>query len=179
MARRFLETELSETPKGRTEKEESVYTIPYRACPECRKASVQTKDGPVEMDPAAVERVEAEAEKVHIRAEEELTPFEAEPKSADGASERVDKPNTPALRKKVLLRDGRVCANPSCRAQASHSHHIKYRAKGGRTHLPNEVGLCSLCHALVHIGHLKIEGNPIDGLSFRAAAPSPLGSKKT
>ena len=49
----MLETELSETPKGRTEKEESVYTILYHSCPDCRKTSIQTRDGPVDMDPAA------------------------------------------------------------------------------------------------------------------------------
>ncbi len=30
--------------------------------------------------------------------------------------------------------------------------------------------ICSLCHALVHDGRLRIEGNPIDGLRWIAAA---------
>ena len=76
MARRMLETDPAQTPEGRREKEESLYTILYHSCPSCRKASVQTVDGPVEIDRAIVERVEEEAEKVTsgLRRSSILTP---------------------------------------------------------------------------------------------------------
>jgi len=171
MARRMLETDPAQTPEGRREKEESLYTILYHSCPSCRKASVRTVDGPVEIDRAIVERVEEEAEKVHIGPQEELDPDAAEASDVEEPATGLDKPNTATLRKKVVLRDGKVCANPNCGGRvALHCHHIKYRACGGKTVLVNEICLCSLCHALVHDGRLRIEGNPIDGLRWITAA---------
>ncbi|MBI4585834.1 MAG: hypothetical protein HY717_17635, partial [Planctomycetes bacterium] len=38
---------------------------------------------------------------------------------------------------------------------------------GGKTVLSNTLLLCEVCHACVHLGLLKIEGNPFTGLVFR------------
>ena len=46
--------------------EKSLYTILYHKCPECRRASLPTSEGPVGIDAEVVERVEADARKVVI-----------------------------------------------------------------------------------------------------------------
>jgi len=71
MARRMLDTEPQATPKGRTEKESSIYTVLYHQCQSCGASSLPTADGPVEIDREVVERVAAEARKVTIEPEEE------------------------------------------------------------------------------------------------------------
>src|SRR5207249_902539 len=71
LAERMLETDatapqLSPPPRGRSEREESIFTILYRVCPDCRKSHVWGSDGPVEVSSEVVERVEGEAKKVTI-----------------------------------------------------------------------------------------------------------------
>ncbi len=119
--------------------------------------------------------MEGEAERVEIRPEEEL--------AGEGRvvpDEDRDRPNPPQLVKKVRLRDGRVCSNPLCRRRTGlHAHHIEFRAHGGRTVLSNEKLVCSLCHGLLHQGLLRIEGDPLRGVTFhpvfRRGAKSSLG----
>ncbi|MBI4583330.1 MAG: HNH endonuclease [Planctomycetes bacterium] len=135
-----------------------------------------------------VERVEPEANKVTITPEEELAGAsrpEAPLPGAQGAPEpkpgprpepasktvpkaERDKPNTALLVKKVRLQEGGVCGNPGYRRRGiCHVHHLQFRMNGGKTVLSNTLLLCKFCHAAVHLGLLKIEGNPFSGLVFR------------
>src|SRR6185503_5722183 len=67
------------------------------------------------------------------------------------------------------LRDGGCCAN--CKRKLGlHAHHIRFRSKGGRTVLANELCVCVSCHSLIHAGILKVTGNPIDGITFHTRA---------
>ncbi len=138
-------------------------------CPQCRKASLPTADGPIELPPEVVERVEPEANKVTITPEEELegTSQQApEPKPVPKAER--DRPNPAPLVKKVRLREAGICGNPGCRRRGiCHVHHLEYRVNGGKTVLSNILLLCEFCHAAVHLGLLKIEGNPFTRLVFR------------
>ncbi|MCC6783029.1 MAG: HNH endonuclease [Planctomycetes bacterium] len=67
-----------------------------------------------------------------------------------------DHATPPALRTRVLARDGHACAN--CRGRRGlHAHHVIWRSKGGESSLRNLVTLCSRCHALVHEGFLDVQ----------------------
>ena len=59
----------------------------------------------------------------------------------------------PAIREKVLARDGHRCRAPGCRAiRFLEVHHVRPRQHGG-THRPeNLVTLCSRCHRFLHAG---------------------------
>jgi len=171
-AQRQLATRPDCTVEGRTEREDSMYNILYHVCPQCRTASLPDPDWRVEIPPEVVERVEGEAHKVTLHPEEER-----KSDSARADLERSDKqnqtkdlypPNNPTLVRKVRLRDGCVCANPHCRRRLElQAHHIVFRREGGATALWNEVALCSVCHSLVHMGYLQVDGNPLTGLRWK------------
>jgi hypothetical protein len=77
------------------------------------------------------------------------------------------RPNTPALTRKVLLRDGLRCANPFCRRELGlHAHHIQLRSENGESALWNEVAVCPVCHAVYHAGLLTVKGDPLEGLRW-------------
>ncbi len=142
MAKMLLETNPAEGGCVRLPREESIYTILYRLCPDCRKANVATPEGPVEIPTEVVERVEPEAVKTTIAPEEE------EPQGRSMPLGERDRPNTPELVRKVVLRDGQKCANPMCRRTLGlHAHHLQFRSLGGRTALFNESALCPTCHS--------------------------------
>jgi 5-methylcytosine-specific restriction endonuclease McrA len=122
-------------------------SIAYQCCPDCRRARMQTRDGFVEVDRAEAERYEGSAETVVL-----------------------DGPTPPRLRRRVLAREGGRCANPRCHHAADHCHHIVFRSRGGRTEEANEVAVCTTCHALVHAGLLRVQGNAEQQLHWLPAA---------
>ncbi|MGE3167129.1 MAG: HNH endonuclease, partial [Planctomycetota bacterium] len=154
--------------------------IVYHSCRECRAASVQTEDGPVSVEPDRIARLSAAADTVDIStgdvpsggvsiedisteeastgdistgdaSSEEESPAEKEAGTAPLPDGLRDAPNSAALSRKVILRDGARCANPACGSKRRlHAHHIIFRARGGRTVLANEVAVCDRCHALIH-----------------------------
>ena len=81
-----------------------------------------------------------------------------------------DKPNTPAIRQRVLSRDGVRCRAPGCsnRAQLA-SHHVVWRSHGGATTVDNEVGVCTSCHSLIHEGLLHVKVSAPAGLEWLGA----------
>ncbi|MBI4584700.1 MAG: hypothetical protein HY717_11860 [Planctomycetes bacterium] len=178
MSKRLLETDLAGDPAAgggppatsgaRVEREDSLFTILYVLCPECRKASLPTAEGPIELPPEVVERVEPEAKKVTITLEEELagafrpeaplpgtqgaqkptTEPRPEPAPKPVPKAERDRPNTALLVKKVRLRESGVCGNPGCRRRLHlHAHHLEFRLYGGKTVLSNSLLLCEYCHA--------------------------------
>jgi hypothetical protein len=171
--RRYLETEPGTValhdpapgPAGRREGSEPPYTILYHQCPDCRRSHIATPDGLEEVEPEVVERVEGEAERVEINpAEEAIDAAPSEPVE-------IDPPNTPQLTRRVLLRDLLRCANPHCgRSCGLHAHHIRWRSRGGRTALSNEVAVCVRCHALIHEGLLTVTVDPDGTLRWVAKA---------
>jgi hypothetical protein len=154
------------------EREDSPYLVLYRLCRRCRNPQVMTSEGPVEVPPEVVERVEDGARKAEILPEEE-TPPAAAAAPASPPERPIDRPNTPALLRKLHLRDGRQCSSPFCRTRSElQGHHLEPRAEGGRTKLWNEVLLCKRCHAAVELGYLQIRGTPAEGLVFSTRADS-------
>jgi hypothetical protein len=165
VAQRIIETDC--LLSDRVEKKGPLSTILYRHCPACRISHVVTKDGPMEVPPEVIERAEAEADKVVISPEEELGP---EARGTVPKAER-DKPNTPALTRRVLLRDNGVCANTYCSHRAGlNAHHVIWRSKGGKTEIWNEISLCRGCHTLVHAGLLRITSTELGEVKFEPRA---------
>ncbi|MGE3165844.1 MAG: HNH endonuclease [Planctomycetota bacterium] len=170
--------------------------IVYHSCRECRTASVQTEDGLVSVEPDRIARLSAVADTVDIStgavpsggnsiedtstrvistgvnsigdaSSEKGSPTdkEADTPLPDGL---LDAPNSAALSRKVILRDGARCANPACGSKRRlHAHHIIFRARGGRTVLANEVAVCDRCHALIHADRLEVSGTIDGGLEWR------------
>jgi 5-methylcytosine-specific restriction endonuclease McrA len=117
--------------------------IAYQQCPDCKRSRVATRDGFLEVPEAEVARFEGSAERVSI-----------------------DGPTPPALRRRVMAREGGRCGNPRCGNRADHCHHIVFRSEGGKTELANEVAVCATCHALVHAGLLRVSGVAGEGLTW-------------
>jgi hypothetical protein len=156
-------------------------------CSECRRAGLDTAEGRVEVSGAVIGRIEGDARKEEIALAEEgaeggrgaVVESGVGPGAEHGRVAGRDSPETrpeegldratpPALRRRILLRDGARCANPSCRAAAEHCHHIVFRSRGGRSALRNETSVCGRCHALIHAGLLTVAGDPAVGLRWRA-----------
>ena len=182
LARRFLMDRVDEDARadgsldhGPVDPEKSLYTILYHKCPECRRASLPTSEGPVEIDANVVERVEGDARKVVIE-DHEQRPDDGggSAEGGDGGKEQpreIDRPNPPSLVRKIHLRDGRTCSNPGCeRRNGLHAHHIVERARGGATAVYNEILVCNCCHALLHAGHLTAQGSPVEGVAWTVSA---------
>jgi len=149
MVQRMLETDPVGTPKGRVEKDGSIYDILYRVTDGTR-AQVITDEGPVEVPIEHVKRIEDEANKVKIRPEDE-----AEEEKRPG-SPAIDRPTPKSLRRKVLYADGRRCVVCG-RKLGLQVDHRKERSKGGRTRMRNLGTLCRYCHSVKTQGLLTLE----------------------
>ncbi len=145
----------------RVPRDAALHTILYHRCVDCGKAHLPTPEGPVEIPGEVVDRIESEARKVALDEPDVVAP------ATPPASTERDKPNTYTIVKKVMLRDGLTCSNPACRRRLGlHAHHIKFRSEGGRTTPSNEILVCACCHAGIHMGLLKLEGDPLTGLKW-------------
>jgi hypothetical protein len=138
----------AEEIERRSEGGTAQYALVYHTCPECRRAKLQTEDGFVEVDREEIERVEGEAVVETITSDEDA----------------LDRPTPPAMRRKVVLREGERCANPHCQHPAEQCHHIIHRSKGGNTVFENIVATCRRCHAMIHAGLLRVSGRPGEDL---------------
>ena len=84
----------------------------------------------------------------------------------------------PAVRRKVLRRDGGRCVVPGCRhATNVDIHHLTLRSEGGGHDEDGLVVLCSAHHRAQHRGHLLIEGRVSTGLRFRHADGRGYGAE--
>ncbi|MCC6783122.1 MAG: HNH endonuclease [Planctomycetes bacterium] len=81
--------------------------------------------------------------------EEPLAPASAEAIAGDAET-------SPALRRKILDRDGHRCVHCGGR-RGLHAHHVEWRSKGGATTPANLITLCARCHSLVHQGFLDVD----------------------
>jgi hypothetical protein len=75
------------------------------------------------------------------------------------SSRRAHKTIPPAVRRKVLERDGHCCQTPGCgRELFTVIHHIEPVALGGTDDPHKLITLCWNCHDLVHQGTLTVKG---------------------
>ncbi len=70
---------------------------------------------------------------------------------------------------RVLVRDGFRCQVPGCTSRRNlHVHHVVFRSHGGGNEDSNCLTLCMAHHLKgAHEGHITIEGEAPDGLTFR------------
>ena len=131
---------------GEVQLVDSPYVMVLHQCPECGKNSVFSESGKeVEVSKTAMEQASCDC-----------SYYEASEEGMPGRKKRVV---SPAVRRKVLLRDHGRCRTPGC----SHTrflqvHHIRPVSAGGSNDPANLLTLCSLCHSHVHKGRLRIIG---------------------
>ncbi len=128
------------------------YQVVIRRCEDCGRGEVLTGRGPKPLHPAELAAILCDA-RVHRR----------------GAKNRAVIP--PALRRRVLERDGHRCRVAGCGSGRFLSvHHRKPRSAGGTNTPGNLVTLCASCHRAIHeMGERT--GRELLGRMLRAPAP--------
>ncbi|HVO30270.1 MAG TPA: HNH endonuclease signature motif containing protein [bacterium] len=139
----------------------SAFQIAITRCPECERAEIETRAGPIEVTEAALEKAACDAEVVDVTRNE--------------AHARVSRSIPPKTRRFVLRRARMRCEVPGCRARIDlNVHHIVLRSEGG-THDPdNLLCICRAHHTQLHEGYLTIDGRYSTGLTFTRADGSLL-----
>jgi hypothetical protein len=120
---------LETRPRGRVK---APATVIVRRCPDCAAEALVTSRGELPIGPATAASLQ-----------------EAPTQPAPGG----DPPRTltPALRRKILARDGYRCKGPGCTStRFLEVHHRTPRARGGANDPANLITLCSACHQLHH-----------------------------
>ncbi|MEN8006348.1 MAG: HNH endonuclease [Candidatus Krumholzibacteriota bacterium] len=106
--------------------------VHVHSCPDCRRATIATSRGDLELSRAERDRLACDA-----RVKE------------PGKRNRSLIP--PGRRGEVLGRDGHRCRAPGCaNTRFLEVHHIKARSRGGGNDPDNLITLCSACHRLWH-----------------------------
>ncbi len=129
---RVASTAAARDPGSRSAGRHPVYQVVVRQCPECGRGRVVAGREDRPLSPARMEAVLCDA-RVH----------------RSGQRNRAVIP--PALRRRVLGRDGHRCRVPGCgSARFLEVHHLVPRESGGKNVAENLVTLCSGCHATLH-----------------------------
>lgn len=163
----FLERPLNSAEQ----KTRKAFQVVYHRCSDCRRAWLQTDEGPQGISASRVTEREDDAEILCLEKEERpLNDGPRGPSSPDAPlvpREERDRPNNTVIRQQVLGRDGHRCAAPGCGNRGNlNAHHVRWKSHGGRTEIINEVSLCRDCHTLVHDGFIRIEGEAPHGLRW-------------
>ena len=94
---------------------------------------------------------------------------------------RKRKAVTPALRKRIILRDRGRCNTPGCpHTKYLEIHHLIPQSRGGTNDPSNLTTVCGRCHKNIHLGKLKIRGAYPDIEFFHEGpdrAEEPLGTE--
>ncbi|HGY90644.1 MAG TPA: hypothetical protein ENK43_05665 [Planctomycetes bacterium] len=77
------------------------------------------------------------------------------------------RPASPALRRRILARDGHSCRDCSTMRTGLRVQPIGWRSKDGPTTPKDLTVLCGRCHALVREGLLTVEGEAPPALTFQ------------
>jgi hypothetical protein len=117
-------------PRGRAAA--SPFQVILRRCPDCGTTMQVTSRGEQPLSRATAERAACDAD--------ELAP-----------GGELQRSVTPALRRRILARDGHRCRVLGCGGtRFLEVHHLKPRAAGGGQEAANLVTLCARCHQLLH-----------------------------
>jgi hypothetical protein len=145
----------------------SSYQVSLSVCERCRQAHQQSAGERIEVDTEVVAMAECDAQRVgraHVDAK-----AEGEARTAS-APTRVTQSVPPAVRRRVIERDGRKCGVPGCRhSQYLDLHHVKPRAEGGDHDPELLITLCGVHHRAAHVGALVVTGGYSSGFVFRHA----------
>jgi len=120
-------------------------------CKDCGRSEIETNAGAVPLSPAAAEQHGCGAKVVDL--------------DAEGWGESFGGEIPASVRRAVLARDRGRCR--ACgRRRYVEIHHIKPRSQGGAHSRATMACMCSACHAAVHEGKLRVEGDAETGLRF-------------
>ncbi|HGY90122.1 MAG TPA: HNH endonuclease [Planctomycetes bacterium] len=165
LGERYLKEQSEGDVKTRTEAAgESLFRVHVDHCPSCRESRVRTLDGPVPIPANLGDALLCEGKRPVAEAP---TRGAAAPREEWEKTSEMAPPASPALRRKILARDGHRCRACSTKGTSLQVHHIRWRSKGGPTTPENLTVLCGRCHALVHEGLLTIEGEAPHALTFQ------------
>ena len=146
------------------------YQVALTVCEHCKRGMQQGRGELVEVPAEVVEMAACDGqdvghvERAHVGANDV------------GRPKRATQTIPPALRRRVMRRDGGRCRVPGCRhAVFTDVHHLRPRSEGGVNTLENLLTLCSAHHRAIHRGELVVEGTLSDGLGFRHAEGTPYG----
>ena len=164
------ESSENRTPKRKTRpanQPRAPYQVLFERCRESGVTLLLTEDGPIQLQPKTAARAENEGLFLRTNRPEPSPPRSSQTQDQTTRPfEEIDRPTPEWMRRKVLARDCGKCRSCSSRYELW-VHHIRWRSWGGRTEPDNLVSLCPQCHALVHAGLLRIEGDPRGKLFFR------------
>jgi RuvA, C-terminal domain len=144
------------------------YQVALTVCEACGHGWQQGRADQVEVGPEVVEMASCDAQHVgHIDS----------PASTHVGVSRAHQDIPPAVRRKVMRRDGGRCVVPGCRhATFVDIHHIVLRSEGGDHDEDALIVLCSAHHRAQHRGQLIVEGRVSTGLGFQHADGTSYGS---
>ena len=125
---------------------DSPYVMVLYHCQECGKNSAVSESGKeVDVGKATMEQASCDC-----------SYYEASGKGMPGRKKRVV---SPAVRRKVLLRDHGRCRTPGCsNTRYLQVHHLRPVSAGGSNDPVNLITVCGLCHSNIHKGRLNIKG---------------------
>jgi 5-methylcytosine-specific restriction endonuclease McrA len=182
---------------GPADEGRSSYQIGLTVCEGCRRGWQHGRGDLVEVEADIVEMAGCDAQHLGV-VDEPTFPVDvdqptsmAEPTSAEestsandarsrahvGARAKRARQNVPpAVRRRVIRRDGGRCVVPGCRQGVFIDvHHVVPRSEGGNHDPDTLVVLCSAHHRALHRGQLLVEGRISTGLIFRHADGTTYG----
>ncbi len=138
----------------------------FKVMVHCEKATgrttIETADGPVELDPPTAAAILREAGR------DDLACWVDPNTGPEVPPEERDQPVSAAQRLAILARDGYRCR--CCGSKLNLTiHHIIWLLFGGRSVDDNLLTTCEDCHSLVHARLLFIRGSVRNGLKFTDA----------
>jgi hypothetical protein len=123
------------------------------SCRRCARTELETNAGAVELSEAAASRLGCGARLVDLAEEG----WQVGSGGVIGA----------AVRRAVLARDRGCCRVPGCgRRRYVDVHHIEPQSRGGVHSRGNCLCLCTTCHAAIHAGKLRVQGDAERGVRF-------------
>lgn len=135
------------------------------SCRHCGRTELETNAGAVELSAAAGRRLGCGAKVVDLQSEGRQVV------AAGGVIPA-------AVRRAVLARDRARCQTPGCgRRRYVDVHHIEPLSAGGVHSRRNCICACTTCHAAIHEGKLRVEGDAEGELRWHDAEGRELGGR--
>jgi hypothetical protein len=155
----------------------SCYQVALTVCESCQRGWQQGRGEHLSVGAEIVEMARCDAQHVG-RADREACTNVGATHSEEARPRRAHQDVPPAVRRRVLRRDGGRCVVPGCRhATFVDIHHVDFRSEGGEHDEDNLIVLCSAHHRALHLGRLQIQGHVGSGLIFRHADGRPYGTQ--
>jgi hypothetical protein len=155
----------------------SSYQVSVSVCEHCRQSYQQSAGERIEITAEIVAMAKCDAQDVGHTGHTHVDAPAGDGSPSAAAPTRVTQSIPPAVRRRVLERDGRKCSVPGCRqSQYLDLHHVKPRAEGGDHEPEWLITLCGVHHRAAHVGSLVVSGSYSGGFGFRHADGKRYGS---